>query len=659
MSAAYALIPLLPLLASIIIALTDRRLGENSRKIGTLAIGVSFGLSVLAVAQLVVWGQPISVSLYQLLQSGDLTVEFGLQIDQLSGLLLLLVTGVSFVVHAYSSRYMVGDARFGRFFALMALFTFAMITLVMSSNLLMLFMCWELMGICSYLLISHQSERQAACSAATKAFLFNAVADVGLLFGLILTYVTFETLEISQILELAPSISDKTVNLLGWAGRDFQISTATMISLCLLAGCMGKSAQMPFHVWLPQAMEAPTPVSALIHAATMVNAGPFLLIRFSPLLLLSPVAMTTIAIVGGTTALFAKIVSLTQTDIKSTLAYTTISQVGVMIMACGLGAFLAAVFHLLAHGILKAYMFLSAGNQIESIAAHGHHDPPVDNSRPSISLCAGAFVLSLIAPVLLFSGPYEHLWTAHGKPAAGIVFAAIGLLTVFFAAIFCVHSVTKFFQTRPNQPIRPRFYSIFHLIVISLGIAALSVFLMVLWTGFATFLMPALAKPLVAPTEPWLPDGRRQLFLAALAAASIGWAIACVLPPSFRFFSLVPQWARTRLYVLFLNKFYIDEIYRVLVVQPVIRWAKFLWRVMDVGIIDRVSILSGQMSLVVAAWIWRSIDVQGNSRIGSFAKQQDDAIQKFSARPLQHQILIQIAWLVVVMTLFYWLVLYN
>ena len=367
----YVLIPLLPLMAFLILALSGRKFGGESHKIAIPAIGLSFGVSIGAFIEVINNG-PISVPLYRLIQSGSLVIDLGLYIDQLTVLLLLLVTGVSSVVHVYSSRYMIGDPRYSRFFAVIALFTFAMIMVVMSSNLLLLFIFWEIMGLCSYLLISHSAERKSACQAATKAFLVNAVADVGLGFGVILTFATFGTLDIQQILAQSESMSGQTINLLGWAGFDWPVQTVTLITLFLFMGALGKSAQVPLHVWLPFAMEAPTPVSALIHAATMVNAGPFLLVRLSPLVVLSPVAMTVIAVIGATTALFAALVSLTQTDIKKILAYSTISQIGFMIMTCGVGAFAVAIFHLLAHGCLKGFLFLSTGNALQSVQAHGH-----------------------------------------------------------------------------------------------------------------------------------------------------------------------------------------------------------------------------------------------------------------------------------------------
>ena len=384
-----------------------------------------------------------------MLHSGNLKIDLALHLDQLSVLVLLLVTGVGFVVHVYSARYMTGDARFTRFFAVMALFTFGMVTLVMSRNLLMLFMCWEVMGICSYLLISHQSDRQAACQAATKAFLVNAVADVGLLFGIVLTYTTFGTLDIPDILQGAESIRGQTINLLSWFGLEGKVETATLITLFLFMGCLGKSAQVPFHVWLPNAMEAPTPVSALIHAATMVNAGPYLLVRFSALVMLSPVAMAVIAIVGGTTALFAGIVSLTQSDIKKMLAYSTISQIGFMIMTCGLGAFVAAIFHMLAHGFLKGFLFLSTGNQLANVGTHTHHGS-TDTPRPSAVLCLGALLLACVPALVFFWGQAESLWATHTLQAH-IAFWVIGLLTVFFTAMYLFRGIVTLFQPVPPK----------------------------------------------------------------------------------------------------------------------------------------------------------------------------------------------------------------
>ena len=607
MSFVYVLIPLLPLFASIIIALSSSRLGEKSGKVGVLAIGASFALSVAAFVQIILQGDPVVIPLYELIRSGDLAVEMRLYVDQLAVLLLLLVTGVSFVVHVYSSAYMIGDARYGRFFAVMALFTFGMVTLVMSSNLLMMFMSWEVMGICSYLLISHQANRKAACQAATKAFLVNAVADVGLLFGIILTFSAFETLDIRLILSQAQNVSDQTINLLAWFGLEWQVRTVTLITLLLFMGCLGKSAQVPFHVWLPNAMEAPTPVSALIHAATMVNAGPYLLVRFSDLVKLSPVAMSVIAVIGATTALFAAVVSLTQSDIKKILAYSTISQIGFMIMTCGLGAFAAAIFHMLAHGFLKGFLFLSTGNQLAVPGSHTHHE---SHAKPSPLLYVGALILACGPPLLIFSGPYESLWTAHNSSAARIAFWVIGLLTVFFTAIYLFRGITSLFARVPSAIVQPRFFSPLHLAGIVAGAAGLIGILLALWSWFVPFLRPAIGTPFA---ETAWPATQVPILVAALVVAVAGWAMALVIqarPVPVLSFVSQSNFAQT-MYVLFLNKFYFDEVYRVFIVQRTLRFARWLWRVVDVRGINGLIHGIAATGIQLAQWLWRTVDVRG------------------------------------------------
>jgi len=685
MSAVYILIPLLPLVASIIIALAGRWLGEASQKVGVLAIGISFGLSVMAFVELIRGSEPLSIPLYQLFHSGSFIVDLGLHLDQLTVLLLLLITGVSFVVHVYSSRYMIGDARYSRFFAVMALFTFAMVTLVMSSNLLMIFMCWEVMGICSYLLISHQASRKAAGHAATKVFLVNALADVGLLFGIILTSATFGTLDIRAILEMAPSMSGETINLLGWLGLECKVQVITMITLFLFVGCMGKSAQVPFHVWLPYAMEAPTPVSALIHAATMVNAGPFLLVRLSVLIMLSPVTMTVIAVVGAVTALGAAIVSLAQTDIKKILAYSTISQIGFMIMACGVGAFAAAIFHMLAHGCLKGFLFLSTGSQLESAAAHEHKG---SRSRPTWLLYFGALILACVPPFVIFSGSYEHLWTVHNAPAARNAFWVIGLLTVFFTAMYLFRGVTSLFQRSSSAVFQPRFFSPLHVFGVSLGSLGLIGILMALWSWFVPFLAPALGEQLPAVASAGQPGSLFPLLTVPLLAACGGWALAFVLHTNPRP-SLVARsnWAKT-LYVIVLNKFYFDEIYSTFIVRPTLRlanwlwqvvdvrgldrllhriatssvlFARWLWQVVDVRGIDRAVVATGRQTVGLARWLWEAIDVgridKNAERIGLAANKTSHKLQEVEPRTLQGHLIVLILWLVIATVFFYWIVL--
>ncbi len=616
----FILIPLLPLIASVLIALGGRRLGETSHRLAIPAVVLSFGLSVAAFIAVLRNG-PQTIHLYRFIESGSLVVDLSLFIDQLTVLLLLLVTGVSAVVHVYSSRYMTGDPRYSRFFALIALFTFAMVTLVMSNNLLLTYMCWEGMGICSYLLISHWSQRTAACRAATKAFLVNAVADVGLSLGVLLTFCTFGTLDIQQILARADSISGQTINLLGWAGLDLPVQTATLIMLLLFTGALGKSAQVPLHVWLPFAMEAPTPVSALIHAATMVNAGPFLLVRFSPLLVLSPTAMTVIAVVGATTALFAALVSMTQTDIKKLLAYSTISQIGFMIMTCGVGAFVAAIFHLLAHGFLKGFLFLSTGNALQSVAAHGGHEAEHDHGprpRRSWSTAIGALIFACIPPIIVFSGPYERMWTVHNFPAAKFTFWTIALTTIFLTAMYLFRGINALFQARPavresgpaRPLIQPKLFSWSPVLAVAVGAVGLAGILVGLWSGFVDFLAPAVGRPIGTVPALGQPSAFSAWLLLPLLAAVGGWALAYILQVTPRPSVLGRSALAKSVYVLFLNKLYFDEIYDAYVVQPTIRFAGWLWREVEVLAVDRVVMGIATVSVRLAQWLWRVIDVR-------------------------------------------------
>ena len=684
--ALFLLIPLLPLGASFILVLGGRRWRGYGHRIGIAAIGLSFGLSVFAFLEVLNNG-PFSLSLYRLFQSGSLLVDINVFVDQLTVLLLLLVTGVSGIVHVYSSRYMIGDPRYNRFFAVISLFTFSMLMLVMSRNLLMLYVFWEVMGLCSYLLIAHWSERPVACAAATKAFLVNAVADVGFGLGVVLTFVTFGTLDIPHILERASSTSDHTVNVLGWLGLDLHLRSVTLIALCLFTGAMGKSAQIPFHVWLPFAMEAPTPVSALIHAATMVNAGPFLLVRLSPLIVLSPVAMTVMAVIGATTALFAGVVSLTQSDIKKILAYSTISQIGFMIMTCGLGAFVVAIFHLLAHGCYKAFLFLSAGNVLQSVQSARGHGEAHSVSRGMGLLYVGAFLLACLPPFILFSGSYEYLWGVTGFASATIGFWIIGLLTVFVTSVYLFRSVTSLFVQTPRtywstvgqpaleqRPIQPRFVDGSILSRLVLATVLLGVTLTLFWSWFAGFLAPAVSSPGMGFSEGSAGAGSPVWIPVALGVVFAGWVFAYSTSIRPRQRATKSNRRKTWLYVLFWNKCYVDEIYDACVVNPTILFSQWLWRVIDMSVIDRFIHAIASHAVLFSQWLWRVVDIKGIDRIvmgigqqsvglsrwlwrlvdigwlehnvDQVGRQADVAGQEAEPHTIQHQLLVMIFWFV-------------
>jgi NADH-quinone oxidoreductase subunit L len=683
-------------LAAVVLAFGGRRWGEQGHRIGIPALSLSFGVSVWAFVEVVTNG-PVSISLYRLYQVGSLVVDLNVYIDQVTVLLLLLVTGVSSVVHVFSSRYMIGDPRYNRFFAVIALFTFSMVMLVMSGNLLMLYVFWEVMGLCSYLLISHWAQRKPAIQAATKAFIVNAIADVGFGFGIILTFATFGTLDIQTILSQAEHMQDHTLTLFSWMGMDYQIYPITIIPIFLFIGAMGKSAQFPFHVWLPFAMEAPTPVSALIHAATMVNAGPFLLIRLSPLIILSPAAMMCMAVVGGATALFAAMVSMVQSDIKKNLAYSTISQIGFMIMSCGIGAFVAALFHLLAHGCLKAFLFLSTGNALKAVHAHPHGESSRGRHvQPPVMLYLGALMLACLPPFVIFSGPYEGLWTANGFTSAGIVFGIIGLATVFFTAVYLFRGIMLLFQHGPQIPgsahgrgmsVTPQIFSPVHLAVYTAVGGVMCYVLMMVWTWWVEFLAPAL--PVLSSTGDVtggvMSNWWWMVIPVGVAVCGWGYAISC-LKKEGREHVNVPVWKKA-LYVFFLHKGYIDEWYEMSVVQPTLTFSNWLWRIVDVRVFDRAIHSIASFSISFANWLWRVIDIKGidraviglggssvglgrwlwrvvdirwlESNIGQVMKKADSAgltLQEADSRTLQHHLLVMVFWLVSAIGLLYFLV---
>ena len=667
----YALIPLLPLAAALTLALFGRRLQGAGHRIVIPAVAGSFLLSIAAFMDVLANGT-IEVPLYRLLEVGRLVVDFGFFIDPLTVLLLLLVTGVSTVVQVYSSRYMIGDARHSRFFAVTALFTAAMTILVMSSNLLLTFIFWEVMGLCSYLLISHYAERRSAYRAATKVFLVNSIADVGLLLGVVLTFHAFGTLDIPEILSRAQS------------GEGVPTHLVTVLTLCLFAGAIGKSAQVPAHVWLPLAMEAPTPVSALIHAATMVNAGPFLLVRLSPVIVLSDPAMAVIATVGGVTALFAAIVSLTQTDVKRTLAYSTISQLGFMTLLCGVGAFVAAIFHLVAHGFFKAFLFLSTGNVLA--ATHRHVETPdAEPPRARGALFAGALVMSVLPPLVIFSGPYRQLWLSQSFSAANIALWIIGLGTVFFTAMTIFRSATSVFSQGPpggrdGAPrVMPTLVSVKHILGVTVASASMIAILVIVWRWLAAFLSSSVGNAGELIAEP--STGFSAWIIAPIAVAVAGWAFAYARRdrPSHQ----TSVWQK-RLYVFFLNKGYFDEIYDVYIVRPTIRSAGWLWRVIDQGLVDRFIVSLGPATIRVSRWLWGIIDVgiidrlvvsvgtrsvnmarrielldrEGTTknveRLGRGVDASGHALEDVQPRMLQHDLLVVVFWLAVALGFFYW-----
>lgn len=351
------LVPLLPLIGFIIIGLFGKKLSKGL--VGIIGSGVIFGALAIAVGIFFELKNGVqkeyTIELFNWISAGKLSIPFSFLIDPLSSLFLLIITGIGFLIHVYSVGYMSHDEGFSRFFAYLNLFIFFMLLLVMGSNYLIMFVGWEGVGLCSYLLIGFWFKNTAYNNAAKKAFIMNRVGDLGFLLGIILIFVTFGSIGYSDVFEQAKNMGSGN-------------TTITIIALLLFVGAMGKSAQLPLYTWLPDAMAGPTPVSALIHAATMVTAGIYMIARSNILYTLSPDAMNVVAIIGICTALFAATIGLAQNDIKKVLAYSTVSQLGYMFLALGVGAYTGAVFHVMTHAFFKALLFLAAGSVIHAMS---------------------------------------------------------------------------------------------------------------------------------------------------------------------------------------------------------------------------------------------------------------------------------------------------
>lgn len=584
----YALIPFLPLAAFLVLGLGGSRIKDRAHLIAVPAVLLSLLLALSAFVE-VASGSVISVPLYTWLASGDLDIHIGLHIDRLTAVMLLLVTGVSSLVHIYTIGYMHGDSGYARFFSYIALFTFSMLMLVLADNLLQLFIFWEAVGLCSYLLIGHWYERASACAAATKAFLVNRVGDFGFMLGLLLVWYHFGSLNYLDIFPAIHESTDLTMNLLGPFGGVWDVSVFTLIALLLFTGAVGKSAQVPLHVWLPDAMEGPTPISALIHAATMVTAGVFMVARLAPIYNLSPTAMSVVAVTGAATMVLGATIALTQTDIKRVVAYSTVSQLGYMIMACGLGAYASGMYHLLTHGAFKALLFLGCGSVIIAL----HHEQDIRHMgglKDKLPVTYWTFVVGSLAlagfPLTAgFFSKDDILVSAWSSGDLGRVLTILGLLTALLTAFYSFRLVFVTFwgpshvdphhATHIQEPSRTMTTPLLILAVFSVLTGYL---------GIPSFLEPVFSTRQEAAAQHGS-DGF-MIMLAATAMGLLGIAsayYAYVLNPHLP--DRLAEGLKS-LYLASLNKWYVDELYDRLFVRPTLKAAAELWKRVDVDVID-------------------------------------------------------------------------
>ncbi|WCR57799.1 NADH-quinone oxidoreductase subunit L [Wolbachia endosymbiont of Ctenocephalides felis wCfeJ] len=564
------LIVFLPLFGSLFAAFFRRDI--FSQLITTVGVGIS---SILSWYVFLTFSENYHLSLFPLLSLSILKVDWAISVDALSSLMLIVVTTVSLVVHLYSIGYMECDKGKSRFFSYLSLFTFCMIVLVMSDNFVQLFFGWEGVGLCSYLLIGFWFQKYSANNAAFKAFVVNRVGDFALLIGIFLIYYTFHSLKFSEIFDTADLLGTQNIKVFCCEFKIIHI-----ICILLFVGCMGKSAQLGLHIWLPDAMEGPTPVSALIHAATMVTAGIFLVAKCSPLFELSSVARELIVIVGTLTAFFAATVAITQNDIKKIIAYSTCSQLGYMFIACGLSAYNIAIFHLMTHAFFKALLFLGAGNVIYTM----HHEQNIQkmgNCWKKIPytytlMWIGSLALSGIFP---FAGFYsKDLIIEHAHGADNFAFV-VSLVVAFFTAFYSWRLLLLAFHSQKQSKINiqeaPKTMLI-PLLILAFG----SVFSGI-WGANALNITSNVfwKSSLVVANE----HEAHNFFIKLLPTlVSIGGIILAYL---IYYYQTIKQIKSKFLLKFLQNKWYFDEIYELFIVVPMGFISKLLWKC-DVKAID-------------------------------------------------------------------------
>jgi NADH-quinone oxidoreductase subunit L len=431
----YVLIPLLPLIGFLINILLGKEVTRDKAHWPAVLAVVGSWLCALATLSDVVGGKVIDADLYTWILSGTFKVSVGFLIDPLTAVMLMVVTTCAMLIHIYAIGYMHGDTGYYRFFAYLNLFTFCMLMLIMGNNFLQLYFGWEGVGLCSYFLIGYYFNKKSAADAGKKAFIVNRFGDFGFGLGVFMIFLTFGTLHYADVFSNVSIMVGKTVNVLGW-----NVDLPTLIALLLFCGAVGKSAQIPLHVWLPDAMEGPTPVSALIHAATMVTAGVFLLARCNAIFNLSAIAMNVVAVIGALTMFFAATIAITQNDIKRVIAYSTCSHLGYMVLACGVGAYSAGIFHLYTHAFFKALLFLAAGSVIHSV--HTNDMREMGGLRKYMPITYAVFILAGLSaggfPGLAgFFSKDEIIWSAYiSHSSVGKFVWILGLAGAFFTPFY-------------------------------------------------------------------------------------------------------------------------------------------------------------------------------------------------------------------------------
>ena len=584
----------LPLLGSIISGFFGRYIGDrNSEIVTSLFVSISAALSLIIFYQVIVNSYENNLIIATWMNSGLLDVNWSIKVDTLSSVMLVVVCLVSSIVHIYSIGYMSHDPHKTRFMAYLSLFTFAMLMLVTSDNFLQLFFGWEGVGLCSYFLIGFWFKKDSANAAAIKAFIVNRVGDFGFALGIFLIFYVFGTVNYDEVFSQIPQSINKEISFLG-----MNLKVVDLICILLFIGAMGKSAQFLLHTWLPDAMEGPTPVSALIHAATMVTAGVFLVVRCSPIFEYSQIALNIICVVGMTTAFFAATVALVQNDIKKIIAYSTCSQLGYMFFAAGVGAYNVAMFHLFTHAFFKALLFLGSGSVIHSFK--GEQD--IRNMGGVWKKMPYTWILMIIGTLALTGFPF--LSGYYSKDAiiefaylkgntVGYYAVAVGIFTALLTAIYSWRLIFKTFHGNyENKKLKietiheSSYVMLLPLTILAFGSIFSGFFFKELFIGYSSsndFWANSIKflSPLSAHHPPlWI------VYLTPVV-------VVLSIPISYYLFlknKNITNWLvkeNKPLYNFLLNKWYFDELYDYLFIRPIKTLGIFFWKIIDIQTIDR------------------------------------------------------------------------
>ncbi len=593
------LIPLLPLIGFLINGLFIGRLPKPLISIvGCGSIGLSLILALMLFFELK--GMPpdarfMEQVLFTWIPSGVFTVNMAFMLDPLSAVMILVVCGVGFLIHVYSVGYMHHDPGYGRYFAYLNLFTFSMLVLVLANNYLLMFVGWEGVGLCSYLLIGFWFEKKSASDAGKKAFIVNRIGDFGFLLGLFIIFWQVGSLDFRTVMQSAPTA--------------FTVGGTLVTAACLLlfVGATGKSAQIPLYVWLPDAMEGPTPVSALIHAATMVTAGVYMIARSNVLYMMAPDALLVVAIVGASTALFAATIGLVQNDIKRVLAYSTVSQLGYMFLACGVASFSAGIFHLMTHAFFKALLFLGAGSVIHAMSSE-QDIRKMGGLKRYLPITYTTFLIATLAiagiPGLSgFFSKDEILWKAFSSDFGHPLLWVIGFVTAGLTAFYMFRLVYLTFHgtERMDQHTREHIHESPRSMTVPLMVLAL-LSIVGGWVGmphlfgvtnyFEEWLHPVMATVSAGATEHIPASGGGEtglewtlMFASVLLVVGAIWLAHYLYQRNLKATTSLRERVSS-VHTLLLNKYFVDELYGAVVVRPIVYGSVFLWKVFDVMVID-------------------------------------------------------------------------